>query len=105
MAAGLYFGYKVTEMALQKAEEKTKDTELTKGERAGYTLSPVIQSTVDLVQGDSLKEVGDKFLKTHVDNTNAVIDKAKELGKDALDGPVPKWALPFTGGLINILVD
>ena len=104
MVAGLYFGHKVAEMTIKKAEEKTKDTELTKGERVGYTLSPFIQSTVDLVKGDSFTTVAKKNVKTHTDNLNAV----KKVGKDCINGPVPKWALPFTGlaGLtINALAD
>ena len=96
--------YHVAKEGYEKAEEKTKDTELTKGERAGYTLSPVIQSTVDLIQGDSFTTVAKKNVKTHTDNLKAV----KKVGKDCIDGPVPKWALAFTGGIgfvINALAD
>ena len=104
MVASLALGYFAGRKIVEKAEEKTKDTELTKGERAGYTLSPFIQSTVDLVQGDSFKKVAEKYTKTHTDNLNAV----KKVGKDCIDGPVPKWALPITGlaGLaINAFAD
>lgn len=104
MVAGLSFGRTVAEMAVKKAEEKTQDTEITKGERAGYTLAPIIQGSVDLLQGDSLETVGKKNMKAHVENYNTLKEKAE----DCAEGPVPKWALPFTGGIgltINRMAD
>ena len=104
MVASLGLGYYAGNEIVKKVEEKTKDTELTTGERVGYTLSPVFQSTVDLCQGDSFTTVAKKNVKTHTDNLNTV----KKAGKDCIEGPVPKWLLPFTGiaGLtINALAD
>ena len=88
----------------EKAVKRTEKTEVTNTERVGYTVNPIMQGTIDLVQGDSLAEVGDKMIKTTVENGKAVADVAK----DCTEGPVPKWALPFTGFIgciVNALSD
>ena len=104
----------------EKAVKRTENTEVTNTERVGYTVSPIMQGTIDLVQGDSLAEVGDKMIKTTVKNGKAVADAAKAFteGLNALGFKVTdsnkklnfgwsiediasRYAMAFVGGTIG----
>ena len=109
ITSGLKYGLgHVVKEGYEKADKRTQNTEVSTAERVRYTVAPGGQAVEDLIKGDSPKEVCDKFLKTHVENVKSIARVAEEAGKDVLEGPVPKWALPFTGAIafaINALAD
>ena len=91
----------------KRAEVAAERTEITKAEKVGYSVSPIIQGTIDLIQGDSLQEVGDKLVlttKAHIDGTKKMVDNllqgAPEAVQDAKEGPVKGL---FSHGTLGIL--
>ena len=81
-----------------RAEEAASRTEITKAEKVGYSVAPITQSAIDLIQGDSLQEVGDKFVltaKTHVDIAKQTVKNTfqglPDVIKDSNDGPLKGW--------------
>ena len=87
--------------AHEAVEERTQNTQVTTAEKVGYRLSPVMTGAISLIQGNSPQEIGDKFIRTHVDGVNGV----KKVVQDAQDGPFPKWltyVAPATG-IVNLV--
>lgn len=104
-------------MSTPKGDEKAVGTaskaKITKAEKVGYSVAPVIQGTIDLIQGDSFKEVGDKLVltgKSHFEGLKKLAGNACQgLGsalEDSKEGPVKK-IMKYTGlgRLINIFAD
>ena len=97
-----------------KAEVAAERTEITKAEKVGYSVSPIIQGTIDLIQGDSFQEVGDKLVLTTKDNidgakelTKKVYENFKEYAEDAKQGPLPRWLalLGVNVPVVNVFAD
>ena len=108
-----YVAKKAGEKLGERAEAATTRTDVSKAEKIGYSVAPITTAAINLVQGDSLEEVGDKIVltgKAHVDGLKKFVDNTCQgLGsaiEDSKEGPV-KSIMKYgsLGALINIFAD